>query len=302
MILVTGGTGFIGKSLLRMLNENGYPVRVLLKPSSKTPDLPKGVSLDIAVSNFSDPRALRPAFKGVDTVIHLASAESLGPKGNMLDVDANGTRVMAEIAAESKVRRFIYLSHLGADRASYFPALKVKGIAEDHIRKSGVPHIILRSALIYGQDDHFTLPLAKLVKGLPFVFMPSNGDKLLQPIELNDVLTCVLWSLESDKLLNQTVEIAGAEYLSFAQIIDTIETVIGKNKSKISVNLPTYRWLTVFLSGFTRGASFSTYWVDQLSYDRTCPVDTVLRNFGFLPARFAYSLDYLKPRKKKASL
>lgn len=298
MILVTGGTGFIGKPLLRMLNENGYPVRVLLKPSSKTPDLPKGVSLDVAVSNLSDPRALRPAFKGVDTVIHLASAESLGAKGNMLDVDANGTRVLADIAAESNVRRFIFLSQLGADRASFFPALKVKGIAEDHIRKSGVPHTILRSALIYGPDDHFTVPLSKLIKGLPVVFLPGNGEKLLQPIELNDVLTCVLWSLESDKLLGQTVEVAGAEYLSYSQIIDSIESVIGKNKRKVPVSLPTYRWLTLFLTGMVRGANFSTYWVDQLSYDRTCPVDSVLRNFGFLPARFAYSLDHLRPTKK----
>ncbi|HWS22975.1 MAG TPA: NAD(P)H-binding protein [Anaerolineales bacterium] len=298
MILVTGGTGFIGKPLLRMLNDNGLPVRVLVKPSTKTPDLPKGVPLDIAVSNLSDQRALRPAFKGVDTIIHLASAESLGAKGNMLEVDAIGTKNLVDVAADAKVKRFIFISQLGADRASYYPALKVKGIAEDHIRKSGIPFIILRSAMIYGPQDHFTVPLSRLIKVLPFIFLPGGGNNLLQPIGLQDVLTCLLWSLEPENLLNQTLDIAGAEYLSFNQIVDDIENTIGVKKRRISVSLPRYRSLTLFLAGMIRGVDFSTYWVDQLSYDRTCPVDSVLRNFGFLPARFSYSLDYLKPNNQ----
>lgn len=298
MILVTGGTGFIGKSLLQMLNENGLSTRVLVKPSSKTPDLPKGLPLDIAVSNLSDQRALRPAFKGVETVIHLASAEFLGSRGNMLEVDANGTRNLVEVSAETKVKRFIYLSQLGADRASFFPALKVKAIAEDHIRKSGIPYIIMRSAMVYGPDDHFTVPLARMIKSLPVTFMPSGGSNLLQPIELRDVLTCLLWSLEPQNLLNQTLDIAGAEYLSFNQIVDSIEEVIGVKRRRVSVNIPQYRSLILFLSSMIRGVDFSTYWVDQLSYDRTCPVDSVLRNFGFLPARFSYSLNHLKPIKK----
>lgn len=300
MILVTGGTGFVGKPLLRLLTENGYPVRVLLKPSNKTPDLPKGVPLDIAVSNLSDPRGLRPAFKGVDTIIHLASAEYLGIKGSILDVDANGTRNLAEVAAESNIKRFIYLSQLGADRASFYPALKIKGIAEDHIRKSGAPYIILRSAMIYGADDHFTVPLAKLIRAFPFVFMPSGGEKLMQPIQLHDVLTCLLWSLESDKLLDQTVDIAGAEYLSFSQIVGSIEEALGVNKRKIPVSIPNYRTLMLTLAGLIRRSDLSSYFVDQLSYDRTCEVDSVLRNFGFLPARFAYSLDHLSKKKGSA--
>ncbi|PJF46034.1 MAG: hypothetical protein CUN48_15855, partial [Candidatus Thermofonsia Clade 3 bacterium] len=95
-------------------------------------------------------RFLRAALRGVEVVYHLASAEHLGARGDVLSVDGRGTANLARAAAEMRVRRFFYVSHLDADRASYYPLLRVKGIAEEHIRRSGVPYTIFRSALLYG--------------------------------------------------------------------------------------------------------------------------------------------------------
>ena len=144
MILVTGGTGFVGRALVRQLVANGQQVRTLIRPSPRTPNLPRGVPVEVAVVGLNDERGVRAALRGVDVVYHLAGAEHQGARGNILETDAHGTANLARAAAESRVRRFFYISHLGADRSSYYPLLKVKGIAEEHIRKSGAPFTIFR--------------------------------------------------------------------------------------------------------------------------------------------------------------
>lgn len=293
MILITGSTGFIGKALLSQLTANGYSIRALLKPSHKTPDLPKGVPIDAAVASLTDERSVKAALRGVDTIIHLASAERKGPRGDIIATDSFGTRNFANLAAEMKVKKFLYISHLGADRASYYPILKMKGIAEDHIRKSGVPFTILRSSVVYGPNDRFTTTIAKLLALSPLFFLPKNGENLLQPLHIDDLTMAILWTLQTDAHLNKTIDIGGAEYFPYKQIVETIEETIGIDRSFVPLSLAYFRSLYIFLDSLFPTLFLSSYWVDYLSYNRTCPVDSISRNFGFLPARFSYNLDHL---------
>ena len=82
MILVTGGTGFIGRALVRQLTEAGYPVRLLIRPTKQSPNLPKGVPVEVAVSKLSDKRSIRSAMIDVDIVYHLAGVEWHGAHGS----------------------------------------------------------------------------------------------------------------------------------------------------------------------------------------------------------------------------
>ncbi len=169
MILITGGTGFIGNILIRHLSDNGYPIKLLIRPSDHSPNLPKGLPVEVTVASLQDERGVRAAMKGVDIVYHLASAESQGRLAKLDEVDIKGTLAISRAAKQAKVNRLIYLSHLGADRASAFPLLKAKGIAEHFVRQSGIPYTIFRSAIAYGEGDHFTNNLAALLKRSPGV-------------------------------------------------------------------------------------------------------------------------------------
>src|SRR6187431_2603971 len=183
MILITGATGFIGRALVRHLAESGQQVRVLLRPSPQSPRIPKGVPVEVAVVSLSDERGVRAALRGVDHVYHLASAESQGRKGNLFATDIEGTRTLARAAKDANIQRLIFISHIGADRASAFPIQKAKGIAEEHIRQSGVPYTIVRSSVVFGPEDRFTNNLARLLRTVPGVFpIPSDGRMLLQPL------------------------------------------------------------------------------------------------------------------------
>jgi hypothetical protein len=142
MILVTGATGFVGSALIRSLNLLGKPIRLLLRPSPKSPRIPRGVKVEVAVCSLNDDRGLMAAMRDVDVIYHLAGTERAGSQADLNGVDIDGTAILADAAAQSGVERFFFLSHIGADRASAFPVMKAKGIAEGLIKKSGVTYTI----------------------------------------------------------------------------------------------------------------------------------------------------------------
>ncbi len=301
MILVTGGTGFVGRAVVRQLVEAGYDVRMLIRPSPTSPDLPRGVAVEVAVSSLNDLRGLRAAMRDVDTIFHLAGAEHRGAQANLLEVDVKGTETIVRAAQDARIKRFYSISHLGADRASAYPVMKAKGIAEEYIRRSGIPFTIFRSALLYGPEDHFTTGLARLVNFWPVIFLPGSGEILIQPLWVEDLVTCMLWSLDSRETIDQTYEVGGSEYFTFKQVMEMILQVRRKRRLLVPLSMPYLRWLTVLLESSSAAFPTSVFWLDYLAFNRTCPVDTIPRVFGLIPARLGNRLDYLE-KKQAASI
>jgi NADH dehydrogenase len=297
MILVTGGTGFIGRVLIRQLAETGLPVRTLIRPSKTSPELPHGVAVEVAVSSLNDPRGLRAAMVGVDTVYHLASGEWKGPRASLLEIDIQGTRAVVEAAADAGVKRFFYLSHLGADRASAYPVMKAKGIAEDIIRRSGLEFTIIRSAVAFGPGDGLTTGVARMIGATPFIYLiPGDGKTLLQPIWVEDLATCLVWALDDNETRGRTYDIGGPEYLPFRQIVEMIMAATGMRRQIFGLAPPYLRWITIALEAAYPNLPVTVYWLDYLAVNRTTALDQAPRAFNLIPSRMALRLDYLKGR------
>lgn len=300
MILVTGGTGFVGRALIPQLVRSGKQVRTLLRPSPQSPRLPKGVPVEVAVCSLKDERGLRAALKGVDTIIHLAGVERLSLQANLTDVDIEGSQTIAQAAAQAGVKHIVYLSHLGADQNSAYPVFKAKAFAENALIQSGVPFTIFRSAILFGPGDQFSTVIARLLRLSPGYFlMPGDGQSLIQPLWIEDLVTAMTIALDDERSLNQLYSVGGSEYLTFRQAVEIIRDKIGLHRWLVGFSPAYLRSLALWTSHSFRGFPVSIYWLDYLAADRTCPLDTLPRLFGLMPARFHQQLDYLKVDKNR---
>jgi len=293
MILVTGGTGFIGSELVDYLLKSREQVRILLHPSPNSPNLPRGIAFETAVCSLDDERGLRAAMQGIQWVFHLASAEHQATH-DLAAVDVEGTKAVVFAAVQANVKRFMYLSHIGADKNSLFPVQKAKALAEESIILSGLNYTIFRSSIIFGKNDHFTTQIERaLHNSIVFFPLPGSGEVTLQPLWISDLITCMLLAMRNERTFNKRLEIGGGEFLTFRAITKLIMTKIKKNRLLIPLSPAYLRTANLWLGRLTRKFPYSNAWLDYLAADHTCALDTLPKLFGLLPARFAYHLDYL---------
>jgi NADH dehydrogenase len=295
MLLVTGGTGFVGRAVLRQLTSAGHEVRTLLKPARRTPRLPPGVSVEVALASLHDPGGMRAALVGVDAVVHLASAERTVDLRSLEQTDVEGTRTLAEACAQAGIRHLVYISHLGSSRESAYPVLRAKALAEEHVRASGVPYTILRAGILFGTDDHFTRPLAMIAASVPLVFLlPGEGENLLHPLWVEDLATVIEWTLEDRPPSNAPVEIGGPEFHTLRQVMSLLLPAAGLTRIVLPTRQPYLRAGAALMRRILPRPPISPFFLDYLASNRMAEIDSLPREFGLQPARLEAHLDHLR--------
>jgi NADH dehydrogenase len=297
-VLVTGATGFVGRAVLPKLTQAGHQVRILLRPSPASPRLPTGVPVEVGLSGLTDGRGLRADLLDVEAILHLASGEGQGSRADLAVSDGEATRTLVEAAGDSGVRRILFLSHLGADRASAYPVLQVKALAEDALRRGAVPYTIVRSAIAYGPEDRFTTSLATTLALSPGVFfLPSGGTTPLQPLWVEDLATALVWALDEDGLLGRTYEIGGPENLSLRDVVELVMSVAHLRRLLVEARPWALRGVYRLGEMLLPRPPFTPYWIDYLAAGRTGALDTLPRAFGLQPSRMQDNLGYLRHRR-----
>jgi NADH dehydrogenase len=158
-----------------------------------------------------------------------------------------------------------------------------------------VPYTIFRGSILFGPGDEFTSGLAMLLTAAPgFLPLPGKGETLLQPLWVEDLVTCLIWSLDASETINQTYEVGGSEYISLRQLIIIIMHTIKRHRVLVNWPMQSMRSLTILMESIYPRFPTSIFWLDYLAINRTCSLDTIPRIFGLMPARFASRLDYLR--------
>jgi NADH dehydrogenase len=240
---------------------------------------------------------VRASLVGIETVIHLAVIEGQGGSDHKLELEVAGTQNIAEAAAEAGIKRLFFLSHIGVDRGSAYPAMQMKALAEEQIRNSSVPYTILRTALLFGRQDNFTTSLAMLLGISPLLFpMPGDGSTLLQPLWVDDLATAITWALDEPSTIDKTIEIGGPEYISFKQILRMIMKASSAPRILIPARPPYLRTGAWIMEKLMPRSPINPQWLDYLAVDRTTDLNILPHLLGLQPSRIEDKIDYLGER------
>lgn len=300
MILVTGATGFIGRHVVQQLLAQGLPVRVLLPENyrGRPPWADGDVLPEMVEADIFDEESLYRAVTGVHTIIHLANAHWWGRERNLERIELAGTRHLVAAARSARVGRIIYLSHLGASSVSAYTLHRIKGQVEDVIRNSGLAFTILRSGIVFGEDDAFINHIAEMFVSNPFIFlMPGQGDVSLHPIYIDDLVRCILLSLESLDAVDTLLEVGGIEHISLENLLLTVMRVTRMYRLIIPVPPYLMRVITGFYNIIFPRSLTTAQWLDILATNRTTHLGNVYNYFGFQPRRLEDTLVTYLPYK-----
>lgn len=293
MILVTGATGLVGRYLVPQLAEAGWPVRVLVpvRRSERPRHLVWPAGVDMINGDLNDPEGLHRAMQGVHTVFHLASAQWWGKRRDLERVDVEGTRNLVSAARSARIGRLFYLSQLGAEPSSAYALMRVKGQVEGLVRNSGIAYTVMRSGVIFGPEDRFVNGIAMLLRSNPlFFFQPGHGENLLHPLYVLDLVTALQNSLERIDLIDATIEIGGAEYVTYNELVRTVMRV--SQMKRIVVGIPPHllRSVTALMNRLVPRWPMTTQWFDILAGNRTAKLGNLYDYCGVRPVRFEDTL------------
>lgn len=297
MILVTGSTGFIGQRAVARLANAGRPICCLVRPARKERRFPSGVPLRILAGEVDDPPALRAAMQDVRAILHLASLRVEEGQRTFESVNYQGTLNVIEAAQDAGIARLVYVSQIGADAHSAYPFLRSKGQAEGAVAASGLDYTIVRSSLLYGENDEWTTNLAIVLKSVPWIFpVAGDGQARFQPLWVEDLVTCIQRCLDDSSYSGQTLAVGGPEYLTVDQIVDSLAHVLNVRRHKLHLGLPLALWLARVMKHVMRNPLLTQTIVDNLSVNAVTDPGSVTRHFGFAPVRFSEAVTYLRGR------
>lgn len=276
MILVTGATGFIGRSLMAVLQEQERPVKAY-------------------TGRINDPLSLRAELLDVETVIHLAGSEARDRVRLLHHVDVEGTERLLEESRRAKVQRLVVVSRLNADYASLYPLLKAKGDEERLIRRSGIPYTIIRSATLFGREDRFLNVIAGLAAWTwPLVWLPGGGRVAMQPLWVEDLVRCLVATLDRPDLIDETIELTGDERMRYSEVVRQTLSAAGMSRVPFGPAIKITRAISAPLFGWWVRPPVTRFLMDRFSVPEIAPLDSVYSQFGFRPSRMGQRNSFLR--------
>jgi len=235
LILVTGGTGFVGGHVVHELRGHDLPVRCLVR------DLRGGARLaawgcELAEGDVTDPASLRAAVAGVDTVIHLVAIRQ-GRREQFQRIMVDGTRDLLAASKEAGVGRFVHMSALGtsAETKDLVPYYWAKWVNEQEVRGSGLPHVIFRPSFVFGLDGGILPTFVKLARLTPVTPIIGSGRQRIQPIWADDLAKYFAAAVERSDVANRVFELGGPDVVSWNEFWERLKRVRGIRRPSLHV-------------------------------------------------------------------
>ncbi len=274
-VVVTGGTGFTGEFVVRLLAQQGIEPTVLVRPGSDRSHL-QGLPVRFAEGDLADPESLRRCFAGHDCLLNVASIGF----GHGPDI--------VRCAVEAGITRAVFTSTTAILTTLPVRTKPVREAAEAAIRASPLQWTILRPTMIYGTArDRNISRLLHWLRRWHFMPLPGGGRALQQPIHVEDVAGALVSSLRSDSTVNRTYNISGKMPLSFRDMVIEAARAIGVRPLLLPVPLGPLAAILGTAERLRLPTRIRAEQLQRIVEDKAFPHDAAIRDFGFAPRSFA---------------
>jgi len=235
---VFGGSGFIGRYIVKRLAAAGYVVRVAGRDPEAAMELrPMGAVGQIVplYAPLTRPADVARAVADADAVVNCVGILAETRPGDFNRIHAEGAGIVARQAAASGTRHLVQVSALGADAASDSLYASSKARGEQAVLAEFPSATILRPALVFGPEDQFFNRFAAMTQWLPFVLPVVSGGTRFQPVYVGDVADAAMAALAREDARGQTYELAGPEVFTFRELMAWILRQTGRERRLVDV-------------------------------------------------------------------
>jgi uncharacterized protein YbjT (DUF2867 family) len=217
-VTVFGGTGFVGRRIVRHLSESGATVRV----ASRHPGEDGGDHVTQIAADAHDERSVEDAVAGADGVVNAISLYVEHGSDTFHSVHVEAAARIASVARRVGAKRLVHLSGIGADAASPSPYIRSRGEGEAAVQAAFPGVVIVRPAVMFASDDGFLTTILRLLRVLPAYPIFGNGRTRLQPAYADDVAAAIAQIPRLGKKPHPIYELAGPRVYSYEELLRTI--------------------------------------------------------------------------------
>jgi uncharacterized protein YbjT (DUF2867 family) len=228
MILVAGGTGFVGTKVVHALRAAQLPVRVLARKPDKQ-EQHRAWGAEIVAGDMTDAESLRRAVEGCETVVHLVALPPFANAQATERVMVQGTRDLVDAAKETGAQRVVLMSALGTEEGREIaPYYHAKWEEEQAVKYSGLAHVIFRPSFVFGRDGGLLAQQIRVVRYSPVT--PVLSRHRMQPIWVEDVAAFFAKAVSAPEAPNRTFDLGGPDRLTWAELHALIRRLLGKRR------------------------------------------------------------------------
>ena len=236
MILVTGGTGFVGGHVVRALRDAGRRVRVLVRDPGAAGEL-EALGCELVEGDMTEPETLGRALDGVACVIHLVAIRQ-GKDEQFERIMSRGTRDLVDAARGAGVGRFVHMSALGTNERTkdLVPYYRAKWEMEQAVQGSGLPYVVFRPSFVFGADGGILPTFRRIARLAPVTPITGSGEQRIQPIWVDDVAAYFARAVELEDATNRTFELGGPDVVDWNELWARLKRALGVTRP--SIHLP----------------------------------------------------------------
>ena len=239
-VLIWGGSGQIGRHLIRKLTKNQYRVTVVTRNIHQKGLLIKSQGnqgwINVVEANIFDEKKIRSLFQEADICINLIGILYEKKGSSFKNIHTLFPSILAKLCKEYNLEHFIHLSALGVDKAIDSNYAKSKLEGEKEILKNFPLSTILRPSLVYSSSDSFSTTMMTLLSRLPVFPLYYSGKTLFMPIHAKDLVE-IIFNVVSKNTNSQIIECVGPETMTFKEILEKLLKLIGKRRLLLPVPL-----------------------------------------------------------------